>query len=120
MENRINLDILKSSARNFVRLPEELAAIGAELGGITRDRSRDGGYIIRIDARLLFTAGCYVLPKLVTKAGGRLSRDMETVTIPHNFKDSDGRHAAAAFIFRLLDETAAEKARERKAERAAA
>lgn len=120
MENRINLDLLKAPAREFARLPEELAAIGVTFGGITLDRVKDGATVVRINAKILFVAGCYVESALVTRAKGRLARDMSIVTIPFDFKDKDGRHAAACFILRLLDETRAEKAAERKAERAAA
>lgn len=120
MENRINNDLLNPSFRNTGRPVEELAALGAELGGITRDTGRGGQCLVRINAGVLYSAGCWVLAPLVTKAGGRLSRGMDTVTIPHDYRDGDGRHAAAAFMFRLLDETAAEKARERGDERAAA
>lgn len=89
------------------RTAEQIASTGVDFGGITLDRLKDRTTVVRISARIISWC-CEDIP-MVTRAGGRLSRDMSIITIPHERDDMDGRHSAALFIRRILEEARARR-----------
>lgn len=105
LNSNVTIADLSISARDLVKLPEELAVVGVELGAIVRDTAANGRSVTKINVGVLKTAGCDVDSDIVRAANGKLSRKLDQVTIQHDFYDYDGKHGAAAFIRKLLNET---------------